>query len=290
MALAEINGATGNNLWFRFTDIAMGAWNVSCPVLLITNNTATSGSLGLRDSQVRGCNLSLAPTGTGSSFVFGATNNFIQRSAVGLTEAGSVPFTAYCYNNLFLNDTLAVNYTNSSSNPAWFIQDNLFDGTTPAVGGSTTHVTNGYNAFVSGSTNTLGGGNCLTNITANFATGPLGSYYYPTNGGPTNLVALIHAGSTTADQLELYHYTVTTNLVNNLEVKETNSTVSIGLHYVATDAYGNPIDTTGDGIPDYLKDSNGNGKYDASDFENWLIGRFNGLSSANILSVFTPLR
>ncbi|MDR3560853.1 MAG: hypothetical protein P4N59_05345, partial [Negativicutes bacterium] len=290
MALAEINGATGNNLWFRFTDIAMGAGNVSCPVLLITNNTVTSGSLGIRDSQVRGCNLSLAPTGTGSAFVLGVTNNFIQRSAVSVTEAAGVPFSAIFYNNLFLNDTLAVNYTNSASNPVWNIQDNLFDATPQTVGGTTAYIGLGCNAFTLGCTNILGGTNCLTNITANFATGPLGSYYYPTNGGPTNLVALIHAGSTTADQLELYHYTVTTNLVNNLEVKETNSTVSIGLHYVATDAYGNPIDTTGDGIPDYLKDSNGNGKYDASDFENWLIGRFNGLSSANILSVFTPLR
>ena len=291
MALAEINGATGNNLWFRFTDIAMGAGNVSCPVLLITNNTVTSGSLGLRDSQVRGCNLSLAPTGTGSAFVLGVTNNFIQRSAVSVTEAAGVPFSAIFYNNLFLNDTLAVNYTNSASNPVWNLQDNLFDATPQTVGGTTAYIGVGCNAFTLGCTNKLGGTNCITNITANFATGPLGSYYYPTNAGATNLVTLIHAGSTTADKLELYHYTVTANLVNNLEVKETNSIVSIGYHYVATDAYGNPIDTDGDGVPDYLEDSNGNGVYDAGvDLANWLISQYNGLSAVNNLSVFTPLK
>jgi hypothetical protein len=75
-----------------------------------------------------------------------------------------------------------------------------------------------------------------------------------------------------------------------LEIKETNSVVDIGYHLVATDANGNPIDTDGDGIPDYLKDTNGNGVYDAGDLENWLIGRFNGLSGANNLSVFTPLK
>jgi hypothetical protein len=259
MALAEINGTANNNLWFRFTDIAMGAGNVSCPVLLITNNTVPSGSLGLRDCQVRGCNLNFAPTGAGTAFVLGATNNLIQRSAVGVTEAAGVPFSAIFYNNLFLNDTLAVNYTNSASNPVWNIQDNLFDATPQTVGGTTAYIGIGCNAFTLGCTNILGGTNCITNITANFATGPLGSYYYPTNGGPTNLVALIHAGSTTADKLELYHYTVTANLVNNLEVKEMNSPVSIGYHYVATDAYGNPIDSNGDGIPDYLEDAGGNG-------------------------------
>lgn len=290
MALAEINGASNNNLWFRFTDIVMGAGNVSSPLLLITNNTVTSGSLGLRDSQVRGCNLNLAPTGTGSAFVFGATNNFIQRSSVGLTEVGGVPLTARCYNNLFLNDSLAVNYTNSTTNPTWIIQDNLFDGTAQAVGGTTTYMTISFNAFASGSSNTLAGASSLTNITANYVTGPLGSYYYPTNGGVTNLVALINAGSTTADNLELFHYTVSTNLVNSLEVKETNSIVDIGYHYVATDANGNPIDTDGDGIPDNLEDSNGNGAYEVGDLGNWLISAYNGLTTTYNVQIYTPLK
>jgi hypothetical protein len=90
--------------------------------------------------------------------------------------------------------------------------------------------------------------------------GNLGEYYYP-----ANLTNLIHTGSELASAAGLYHYTVTTNNV----IEGTNQ-VSIGFHYVAVDASGNPIDTTGDGLPDYVKDSNGDGVYDAGDLANWL--------------------
>ena len=46
---------------------------------------------------------------------------------------------------------------------------------------------------------------------------------------------------------------------------EGTSTVDIGYHYVATDAYGNPLDTDGDGIPDYIEDANGNGTVDSGE-------------------------
>jgi hypothetical protein len=91
-----------------------------------------------------------------------------------------------------------------------------------------------------------------------YQTGPLGNYYQPTNS------PLINAGSTTADQVGLYHYTVTTN-----EVVEGTNTVSIGYHYVALDQYGNPLDSNGDGIPDYLEDANGDGIYDFGDLGDW---------------------
>ena len=65
--------------------------------------------------------------------------------------------------------------------------------------------------------------------------------------------------------------------------------VDIGFHYVATDANGNPLDTNGDGIPDYIKDANGNGSVDNGE-TSWLIGPYNGLSSANGLQVYTPLK
>jgi hypothetical protein len=83
------------------------------------------------------------------------------------------------------------------------------------------------------------------------------------------LATLINAGSTNAAALGLYHYTVTTNLVNGQEVPEGTNTVSIGFHYVAVDQYGNPLDSNGDGIPDYLEDANGNGIYDAGDQGDW---------------------
>ena len=87
----------------------------------------------------------------------------------------------------------------------------------------------------------------------------------------------MNAGNTTADQLGLYHYTVTTNLNNNLELKETNSIVDIGYHYVATDSNGNPIDTNGDGIPDYLSNAAGNGLINSGEI-GWNINGDLGLS------------
>ncbi len=85
---------------------------------------------------------------------------------------------------------------------------------------------------------------------------------------------MINAGNTNADMLGLYHFTTTTN-----EVKETNSVVDIGFHYVALNGSNLPDDSTGDGIPDYLKDSNGNGVYDsATDLGNWLVSNTSGSS------------
>ena len=43
------------------------------------------------------------------------------------------------------------------------------------------------------------------------------------------------------------------------EAVEGTNIISIGYHYVATDQYGNPLDSNGDGIPDYLEDLNGKG-------------------------------
>jgi len=60
--------------------------------------------------------------------------------------------------------------------------------------------------------------------------------------------------------------------MQNSQVPETNSIVDIGYHYVATDAYGNPLDTNGDGIPDYLEDANGNGLIDSGEIGWNIVG------------------
>jgi len=62
----------------------------------------------------------------------------------------------------------------------------------------------------------------------------------------------------------LYHFTTQTN-----QVKETNSVVDIGYHYVAVDGNNVPLDNDSDGLPDYLEDSNGNGSYAAGDLADW---------------------
>jgi hypothetical protein len=88
-------------------------------------------------------------------------------------------------------------------------------------------------------------------VTFNWQTGPLGNFYIP----PTSV--LTNAGDVTADTVGLYHFTTQTN-----QAIEANSTVDVGYHYMAIDALGNAVDSDGDGIPDYLEDTNGNGLVD----------------------------
>ena len=123
----------------------------------------------------------------------------------------------------------------------------------------------------------------MTNNTSfNWESSWFGNYYLPTNS------PLINAGSTTADQVGLYHFTTQTN-----QVPESNSVVDIGYHYVATDAYGNPLDSNGNGIPDYLEDANGDGIYDSGDLADWLVFINNTVPAAwytaNGLNAANPL-
>jgi hypothetical protein len=132
-------------------------------------------------------------------------------------------------------------------------------------GGATNGYYTDYNSFMpytSSNTTPYFGGHEITNIVSyNWETSWFGNYYLPTNS------PLIQAGSTTANLLGLYHFTTQTN-----QVPETNAVVDIGYHYVATDAYGNPLDTNGDGIPDYLEDTNGNGLVDSGEIGWNIIG------------------
>jgi hypothetical protein len=75
------------------------------------------------------------------------------------------------------------------------------------------------------------------------------------------------------------------------QVKETNSTVDIGYHYVANSpGTANPQDYDGDGIADYLEDRNGNGTYESGLGEtDWTTGS-SGITGSVGLQVFTPLR
>jgi hypothetical protein len=181
--------------------------------------------------------------------------------------------------------------TGSSSNPSsllpWRFYDNLFDNvsTTLSGGGASwqTNLLNSHNAYINVTvlTNTSGGDKYITN--EDYQTGALGNFYYPTNG--TNLASLIHAGSRFAPAAGLYHYTVNTN-----NVVEGTNTVSIGFHYIAVGANGLPLDTDGDGIPDYIEDANGNGIVDGTETSWTNYSSPNSLTIPNGLVVFTPLK
>jgi hypothetical protein len=155
----------------------------------------------------------------------------------------------------------------NDTNPSfWRVQNSSFDGTaiycSDADNGDTNITLFAFNAYntnnFSWQTYPLGGpgSNKLETVAVsdvmvtnyNWQTSWFGNFYVPANS------PVVNAGSTTADQLGLYHFTTQTN-----QIPETNSVVDIGYHYVATDQYGNPLDSNGDGIPDYLEDPAGNG-------------------------------
>jgi archaellum component FlaF (FlaF/FlaG flagellin family) len=206
-------------------------------------------------------------------------------------------------NTTFLNCTFyngMLVLTRYAGQPAsqWVIQNTAFDGTgfsfADNYNGSTNYTTFDYNAYNTNNNSGLSynypytpaptnrlwviGAHDKLVGTYNWQSSWFGSFYQPTNS------LLINMGSTNANLLGLYQFTTQTN-----QVKETNSIVDIGYHYVATDAYGNPLDTNGDGIPDYLEDANGNGIFDTGDLGDWQISPF-GLGGASALQVFTPLK
>jgi hypothetical protein len=175
------------------------------------------------------------------------TNCLLERPNISLEDDGG-NYAYYGFNNLFRFGNVILSRSGSAS---WLFKDNLFDRSTISTSGTLTHSNNAYVTGYSRLSPTNASDVVLTNIPI-YLKSYLGNCYYPTNGGL--LSTLINAGSRSATNALLYHYCTTTN-----QVKESSSTVDIGFHYVATDSNGNPIDTDGDGIADYLADTNGNG-------------------------------
>ena len=213
------------------------------------------------------------------------TNCLINGCSLGIQAASSGDSALVMRNCTMREGGILTTHWDGATWPTW-IENCVFERTDLSLmddpsGGDTNITYCNFNAFLTnGNRLPILGTHDVTNlISYNWQSSWLGNYYLPTNS------PLIDHGSTTADQIGLYHFTTQTN-----QVKEGNSIVDIGYHYVAMDQYGNPIDTNGDGIPDYLEDANGNGIYDAGDLGNWLISPFNGLTTAKGLLVFTPLR
>jgi hypothetical protein len=195
------------------------------------------------------------------------SNCLFFRSSLGDTAAGSPSFTMQ-------NCTLTGGGPNSAlwlqhwSGTTWpvVIRDCAFDGITNYT--DTNGMICDYNSFLTNDDRlpVHGAHDLILTNSYNWQSSWFGNYYLPTNS------PLINAGDVTADQVGLYHFTTQTN-----QVPETNSIVDIGYHYVATDTNGVPLDTNGDGIPDYLEDANGNGLVDSGEI-GWNIFGDPGLS------------
>ena len=298
----------GATIYLRFTDLPM--LGGSAYYLDFYENTtygSTVGPLTFRDCQLRGGQLFIMFGGNDvpvySTMSFNLNNNVLERCVYDLTRWAYAPaiVTNNVYNNLFWGGSINLEYLLSESldyppysTGPWNWYDNLFVNNNLSAYGTEDdyyllyyydYLVDGYNGFFNTSGFEVSDGGDLTLTTTDFQVGPLGKYYYPTSGG--NLSSLIHVGSPTADQLGLYHYTVTTN-----QAIEATYNVSIGFHYVALDANGIPLDSNGDGIPDYLADSNGNGVYDSGvDLAAWASGTTNSDTNGTVkLTVYTPLK
>ena len=196
--------------------------------------------------------------GIGTYWVYSAfTNCLFDRTGTGNAGGNT---SRYAMRNCTVHGGTVNIYKAGLTWPVW-IEDTAFDQTALSVEDHSAGDTNitycDYNAFVTNSARLpMLGTHDVIVTNYNWQSSWLGNYYLPSDSSLTN------AGSLTADKFGLYHFTTQTS-----QVKETNSVVDIGYHYVATDAYGNPIDTNGDGIPDYLEDANGNGLVDNGELD-----------------------
>lgn len=210
-------------------------------------------------------------------------NNLLERCDLRL-EQGYVQTPAYLaltlQNNLFLKTPLTLWYSNNSYYGNWAVNDNLFDGAVSVLAGT---VPAAYNGFI-GANGPSGWNNNRNGLSRDFVAGPLGEYYYPPSGGAPSLASLINADSTrTPGSVGLSHHTT----IAAAGSKETTSALDIGFHYVGVNAAGQPLDTDGDGLPDYLEDRDGNGSAGTGETP-WQISE-NGTTGQPGLQVFSPL-
>jgi len=217
-------------VWARFT-----GWSLPAGVADHFNDSTASTSLSaFRDCQFSGGRFTVDPGSTA------LTNCLWQRVYVKLRDMDGDPQWSL-FNNLFYGGTLEYRAT---ENPVMQAYDNLIDRTTIIKGLHSANFTHDYNAYLTNQ-NRLNpnGAHDVILTSLYYGSGPLGNFYqYP-------YIELDNAGSRDAYTAGLFHYTTKIN-----QVKETNSIVEIGFHYI-----GVPYDTDSDGIPDYADpDSDGN--------------------------------
>jgi hypothetical protein len=173
------------------------------------------------------------------------------------SEAGAGAYVPFgMYNNLVRGGS----WTWTIYASGWIVRDNTFDSC--VLYENEYSVSNDHNGYVGISPLASSSGSDKTLTVADYQAGPLGKYYYPTSGA--NLFTLIDAGSRSPAAAGLYHYTVK-SATGTKEGTDAVQTVDIGFHYAGVDAYNQPNDYDGDGLPDYLEDRNGNGNVDAGE-------------------------
>src|SRR5205823_2652578 len=119
---------------------------------------------------------------------------------------------------------------------AWSFKDNQFDLTNIVQNANS--ITNDYNAYINSAPRiTSNGSHDQVLGSFKYLIGSLGRYYQPSDS------VLIDVGSSTSTNAGLYHFTTQLS-----QVKETNSTIDIGLHYIALQAVSTNV-WVEDGVP-----------------------------------------
>ena len=162
--------------------------------------------------------------------------------------------TSACHNVTFAGGLMSVDGLFGQH----FFKDNVFDQTTIDQN-ATNNVTANYNGYAS-SANRISpnGANdvLLTSTNVPFQTGALGRFYLLTNSPFRNTGSVASAAS-----VGLWHFTTLTN-----QIRETNTVLDLGFHYVALGTSGLLLDTDNDGLADVIEDVNGNGSAQASEW------------------------
>jgi hypothetical protein len=291
--MTSITGSYGSRptLSLRFTDItALGRSGTT--LLELGGSTAPFASVTLEFCQLRNVGFNFWPTDTSTETVT-LRNNLFERSSVSVNHSSgsaNTPLTFNAFNNLFWRGSLQTTYDLGTSNPGWTVKDNLFDGTTQTLTGTfTASVSRSNNGFTSGTANTYNGTDDQTGLSTNYQSkGAWGNRYYPATGTAPSLATLIDTGSRNRDVAGLFYFTVKT-ANSSKEGADPSAVVDIGNHYVGlNDAGTAPVDTDGDGIPDYVEDRDGDNDVDPGETN---PAESNGVGAGTAaLLVFTPLQ
>jgi len=240
---------TGRTAEFSYTDFhALNTYtNIHGHCYFHSASGYELASLKVRDCQLYDADATL---GGPSNAILGIQNNLFERC-----RAFYYMYPTLSIYNNHHRGGVAQFYRPGTN--VWTVQDNVFDDVTVQdVTGGLTHGYNGYIGSVTRLQPTQSTDKVLSSLA--YESGALGRYYQPGTS------ALLNAGSRSAAAAGLYHHTTQTN-----QTKESTSTVDIGLHYVALDSSGQPVDSDGDALPDYAEDRDGDGTADSGE-TNWL--------------------
>jgi hypothetical protein len=259
LLLVTANYSTLPERRLRFTDVSLMSDTPGQKNVLLTGNYCLVNRLAFTDCQLRGGRIYLVPFyDDWRGMTVALTNNLVQRAILRFTRGyygDETPLWVYFRNNLFLGGTVGL--ADQTGERTWAIHDNLCDGVNLSSSG--TNFPNSHNAYhdttpLPGSS---GGDQFPEGADLQYQKGPFGDYYL-TDRGPA-LNKLVDKGSRSSSAAGLYHYTTLAN-----QNKELDSTVDIGLHYVAA-ASGLPIDSDQEGLPDYFEDQNGDGQWNGAE-------------------------